>query len=151
MCLTHPRCSYWRSCVWGKIGCDQGGVLWAKMSSGSGGERVYRPQYGACTSPKIVLGAWHRFFETEKAVAAIPTQVTARAATDLAPGHLAAAVIFRSVGVEWDFGAVEHQQQLGLLRMPACEQTVDRDEPSLKREDAIEPRSQTCSALGRRR
>ena len=44
--------------------------------------------------------------------------------------------------MEWDFGAVEHHQQLGLFRVQACEQTVERDEPSLKREDAIKPRSQ---------
>jgi hypothetical protein len=80
--------------------------------------------------------------EAEEAVAAIPTHVTTRAAADLAPGHLAADVIFRSVGMEWDFGAVEHHQQFGLLRVQPGEQTVERDEPSLKREDAIEPRSE---------
>jgi hypothetical protein len=55
---------------------------------------------------------------------------------------VAADVIFRSVGVEWDFRAVEHHQQLGLFRVQPCEQTVERDEPSLKGEDAIEPCSQ---------
>ena len=80
--------------------------------------------------------------EAEEAIAAISTHVTARAAADVAPGHLAADVIFRSIGMEGDFGAVEHHQQLGLLRVQPGEETVERDEPCLQGEDAIKPRSQ---------
>ena len=39
---------------------------------------------------------------------AIATDVAAGAAADLSPCHLTANVIFRAVGVQWDFGMVEH-------------------------------------------
>src|SRR5271169_3308036 len=55
------------------------------------------------------------FGETEKGIAAITTDIAAGAGTDLAPGDVAADVVLRSVGVQRDFGSVEHHQQLGLV------------------------------------
>src|ERR1700732_4769549 len=51
------------------------------------------------------------FGETEKGIAAITTDIAAGAGTDLAPGDVAADVVLRSVGVQRDFGSVEHHQQ----------------------------------------
>src|SRR6516164_1238799 len=55
------------------------------------------------------------FCQAQESVSAIATGVTAGAATDLSPCDLTANVIFRSVGVERDFGTVEHHEQLGLV------------------------------------
>jgi hypothetical protein len=88
--------------------------------------------------------------QPEETVAAIATSVAAGPTTDLAPRYLTADVIFRSVGVERDLGAVEHHEQLGFLFVEAFEQAVERDESGLEREDAIEPRQQDgLAALGR--
>jgi hypothetical protein len=65
------------------------------------------------------------FCQAQEAVSAIAIRVTAGAAADLSPGHLTANVIFRSVGVERDFGPVEHQEQLGLVFVQPFEQTVE--------------------------
>jgi hypothetical protein len=55
--------------------------------------------------------------------------------------------------VERNFGTIEHHQQLGLVFVQPFEQTVDRDEASLKRKDAVESRSRTAllRLVGRRR
>ncbi len=55
------------------------------------------------------------FGEAEEGIAAVPTNVAAGAGADLSPRHLAADVVLRSVGVQWDFGSVEHHQQFGLV------------------------------------
>jgi len=90
------------------------------------------------------------FCQADEAVAAITTDVTARAAADFAPGDLSTNVIFRSIGVERDFGTVEHHQQLGLVFVQPFKQTVERDEAGLKRKDALEPRLQDrLASLGR--
>ena len=52
------------------------------------------------------------FEQTEKAIAAITPDITASAATDLPLRDLTADVVFRRVGVEWNFGVIEHLQQL---------------------------------------
>jgi hypothetical protein len=107
-------------------------------------------QPGAEVIPKSNAQFKASFCQAEEAVAAITTEVTARAAADLAPGYLSANVIFRSIGVERDFGTVEHHQQLGLVFVQPFEQTVERDEAGLKRKDAVESRLQDCLAsLGR--
>src|ERR1700687_2611515 len=82
------------------------------------------------------------FGETEKGIAAITTDIAAGAGTDLAPGDVAADVVLRSVGVQRDFGSVEHHQQLGLVGVEPREQAVEGDGAGLAREDAIEPRPQ---------
>src|SRR5262249_5630960 len=88
--------------------------------------------------------------QADEAVAASTTDVAARAAADLAPGYLSANVIFRSIGVERDFGTLEHHQQLGLVFVQPFEQTIERDETGLKREDGVEPGLQDrLASLGR--
>src|ERR1700675_217466 len=82
------------------------------------------------------------FGETEKGIAAITTDIAAGAGTDLPPGDVAADVVLRSVGVQRDFGSVEHHQQLGLVGVEPREQAVERDEAGLALEDAVEPRPQ---------
>src|SRR3984893_3207164 len=87
------------------------------------------------------------FGETEKGIAAITTDIAAGAGTDLAPGDVAADVVLRSVGVQRDFGSVEHPQQFGFVGVEPREQPVERDESGLASEDAVEPRLQCCLAL----
>jgi hypothetical protein len=75
------------------------------------------------------------FCQAEETVAAIATGVTTGATADLAPRHLTANVIFRSIGVERDLGTLEHHEQLGLLFVQPFEQAVERDEASLERDE----------------
>ncbi len=58
-----------------------------------------------------------RLRETEESVAAVPPDVAPCSRADLAPCDLTANVIFRTVGVERDFGPVQNHQQLGLIGM----------------------------------
>lgn len=75
------------------------------------------------------------------AVAAIAARIASCAAADLALGDLATNIVFRSVGVERNFGPFECHQQLG------CQQAVEGDEPGLASEDAIEAWPQGGLAL----
>ena len=59
---------------------------------------------------------------------------------------LAADVVFRAVGVQRDFGPIEHLEQFSLVDMEPSEQTVESDEAGAAREDAIEVSSQSCRA-----
>jgi hypothetical protein len=56
-------------------------------------------------------------------------------------------VVLRSVGVQRDFGSVEHHQQLGLVGVEPHEQSIERDEAGFALEDAVEPRPQGSVAL----
>jgi hypothetical protein len=85
--------------------------------------------------------------EAEKGVSAIPADVTAGAAAELSPGDVTADVVFRSVGMQRNFGPLEHHQQFGLVGMEPGEQAVEGDEAGLAREDAVELRLQLSLAL----
>ena len=87
------------------------------------------------------------FGEAEKRIATVTTDIAAGAGADLAPGDVAADVVLRSVGVQRDFGSVEHHQQLGLVGVEPHEQAVEHDEAGLALEDAVEPRPQRGLAL----
>ena len=41
--------------------------------------------------------------------------------------------------MEWDFGAVEHPQQIGLLLAQATQQLIEQREAGDAAEDAVEP------------
>ena len=85
--------------------------------------------------------------QSEEGVAAVSTGIAACAAADLALGHLTADVVLRTVGVERDFGSLEHHQQLGLVGVEASEQPVEGDEAGAAREDAVEASPQGGLAL----
>jgi hypothetical protein len=85
--------------------------------------------------------------ETEEGVAAVAAGIASGASADLTPGDLTADVVLRPVGVEWDFGPIEHHQQFALVGMEPCEETVEGDEAGVAREDAIEACLQGCLAL----
>src|SRR5215218_3356129 len=53
--------------------------------------------------------------QPEKGIPAIASDVAAGSAAHLAPGHLGADVVLRSVGVQRDLGAVEHPQEFRLV------------------------------------
>ena len=50
--------------------------------------------------------------------------------------YLPRGVVFRCVGVDWDFGAIEDTQQFGLPLMQAREQTIEQDVAGFSGEDA---------------
>ena len=83
--------------------------------------------------PSLVL-----VHQTEEGVTTIAAGVASGPAADLAPGHLTANVVFRSVGVERDFRPLEHHQQLGLIGMQPRQQAIQRGEAGAAAEDAIE-------------
>ena len=63
-------------------------------------------------------------------------------------GDLAADVVLRAVGVERDFGPVEHHQQFGLVGVQPGEQAVEGDEAGPALEDAVEAGAQGGLARG---
>jgi len=73
-------------------------------------DETMAPGATACYVLGIATGTGVRLlpFQEQKSYEGAP-------ATDLSPCDLTANVIFRSVGVERDFGAVEHHEQLGLV------------------------------------
>ena len=73
--------------------------------------------------------------------------MAAGAAADLASGDVTADVVFRSVGVQGDFGALQHHQQFGLVGVKPHQQAIEGDEAGLLHEAAIEPRLQRCLAF----
>src|ERR1700738_3373727 len=85
------------------------------------------------------------FGETEESVTAVPSDVASRPGADLAPRHLTANVVFRAVGVERDFGSLQHHQQLGLVGMQARHQAIQRGKASAAKEDAVEACAQRLS------
>ena len=85
--------------------------------------------------------------EAQEGVAAIAARIASCAAADFALGDLATNIVFRSVGVERNFGPFEHHQQFGLVGIKPCQQAVEGDEPGLAREDAVEACPQGGFAL----
>src|ERR1700688_3234200 len=159
----------------GEIGSPRGGAPRGQVGVDSGGRAMYEGQnawpLGRLGSGEDDFGqAWDGvsardgesvaevvperdfelgagFDETEKGIAAITTDIATGAGTDLAPGDVAADVVLRSVGVQWDFGSVEHHQRLGFVGVEPREQAVEGDEAGLALEDAVEPSPQCCLAL----
>ena len=62
-------------------------------------------------------------------------------AGDFALGDDRADVVFGTIGVERNFGAVEDAQQVGLLLAQAAQQLVEQREAGDAAEDAVEPRA----------
>jgi hypothetical protein len=71
--------------------------------------------------------------EAQEGVAAIAARIASCAAADLALGDLATNIVFRSVGVERNFGPFEHHQQFRLVGIKPCQQAVEGDETGLAR------------------
>jgi hypothetical protein len=86
--------------------------------------------------------------EAEEGVAAVAAEITARAAAELAPGDVAADVIFRSVGVQGDVGSLKHQQELTLLCLEPAQEPVERGIARLRREDLLKALDELSLALG---
>src|SRR6266851_6683716 len=108
---------------------------------------VWHCETGAEVVPECDAELCAGFGEAEEGVAAVATGVASGAAADLSLCDLAADIVFRSVGVERNFGTIEHHQQFALVGMEPCEQAVEGDEASLAREDAVEPCPQGGAAL----
>jgi hypothetical protein len=85
--------------------------------------------------------------EAEKGIAAIATRITSGTATHLSVSNLTADVVFRSIGVQRNLGPIEHHEQLTLVGVKPCEQTVEGNESGLACEDAIEAGAQGSPAL----
>ena len=80
--------------------------------------------------------------QAKKRITAIAASIAACSGADLAPGHVAADVVLRTVGVERDLWPLQHHQQLRLVGMQPLEQAVQRDEAGAAKEDTVEPRAQ---------
>src|SRR5215831_20043003 len=136
--------------------CKRGQKWWRSGRLGSGEDDFWQLGNG--------LGAWDGksvaqivpecdfelgacFGEAEEGVAAVAAEIAARAAAEFAPGDVAADVVFRSVGVQRDFGSVEHHQQFWLIGVEPREQAIECDEAGVSLEDAVEPRPQSGLAL----
>src|SRR4029078_6536906 len=76
--------------------------------------------------------------ETEESIAAVPADVAPRAGAALAPCALTTNVVFRTVGMERDFGSLQHHQQLSLIGMQPRKQAIQRGEAGTAKEDAGE-------------
>src|SRR5262249_32616267 len=85
--------------------------------------------------------------EAEKSVAAVATGIASGAAAHFSLGDLAADIVLRAVGMQRNFGAVEHHEQFAFVGVQAREQTVEGDESGLAGEDAIEARPKGSTAL----
>ena len=92
-----------------------------------------------------VLGA--RLGQSEEGIAAIATGVASGASADLSLDDLAADVVLRSVGVERDFGPIQHHEQFGFVGMEPREQAVEGDEAGFAAEDTVKPCPQGGLAL----
>jgi hypothetical protein len=88
--------------------------------------------------------------EAEEGIAAIATGVASGASADLSLDDLAADVVLRSVGVERDFGPIEHHEQFAFVGMKPCEQAVEGDEAGFAAEDTVKPCPQGGLALAGR-
>jgi len=120
----------------GKTRGDQGGRARAVTNCWIGWDRESRAEIVPECDAELGAG----LVEAEEGIATVATDIAAGAAADLALGHLAADVVFRSIGMEGDLGAIERHQQLALVGMEPFEQTVEDDEAGATREDTVEPR-----------
>jgi hypothetical protein len=85
--------------------------------------------------------------ETQECIAAIAPGVAAGASAGLAPGDFAAEMVCPSVGVQRDLQAVEDEEQFGLVRVEAGEQTIEGGEMGAPLKDAVEAGAQ-CDPAG---
>src|SRR5215831_10397242 len=136
--------------------CKRGQKWWRSGRLGSGEDDFWQLRNGLGTwdgksvaqiVPKCDFELGAGLGEAEEGVAAVPAEITARAAAELSPGDVAADVVFRSVSVQGDFGSIEHHQQFGLVGVEPREQAVESDETGLACEDVVEPRPQHSLAL----
>ncbi len=91
-----------------------------------------------------------RLGEPEKRVAAVATDVAVGSAADVAFGHLATDVVFRSIGVQRNFRVIEHHQQLVFVGVQPFQQAVKGDKACTPLKDAIEARPQFTASTSRR-
>ena len=91
------------------------------------------------------------FGEAEKGIAGVATAIASGTARDFSPCDVTTNVVLGAVGVQRNFGALEHLEQFRLVGMKPCEQAIERDEAGLAGEDAIELGFQIGLALRRGR
>jgi hypothetical protein len=91
-----------------------------------------------------LLGAG--FHEAQERVTAIAPQVAAGSGGDFAPRYLAADIVFRAVGVQWDLRPLQHREQVFFLGMQPRQQPVERGKVRRSGKDAVEAVSQLAGA-----
>jgi hypothetical protein len=84
----------------------------------------------------------------EESIAGVAAGIAAGAAGNFAPCDVTTNVVLRAIGVQRNFGTLEHLEQLRLVGMKPCEQAVEGDEAGFVGEDAIELDFQISLALG---
>src|SRR3954465_5889959 len=66
--------------------------------------------------------------EAQESITAVAADIAARPGTDLTAGDVAADIVLRAVGVQWNLGTVQHHQQLVFVGMQPRQQAVQGDE-----------------------
>jgi hypothetical protein len=113
---------------------------------GPGEDEVWKGRDGnawdieACTEvvPKADAELGAGLGEGEEGIARIATEIATGAAGDFAPCDVTTDIVLRAIGVERNIGALDHLEQLRLVGMKPCEQTIEGDEAGFAGEDAIE-------------
>ena len=77
--------------------------------------------------------------KAQEGIAAISTQVAACPGADLAACDLAADIVLRTIGVQRDFGPLQHHQQLCLVGVQARQKAIQGGKAGAAAEDAVEP------------
>lgn len=80
------------------------------------------------------------FHQAEQDVPSLAAGLSDGSARDLAFDDDRPDVVFGPIGVERNFGAVQHPQQVGLLLAQPTQQLVERDVAANLAENATEPR-----------
>src|SRR3954467_10132109 len=95
----------------------------AGVGQGWNGGLVWDGEPGAEVVPERHSELLASFHQAQERIPAIPAHVAAGSAAHLAPGHLGADVVLRSVGVERDLGGSSTRSSSGLL---ACNRASSR-------------------------
>jgi len=86
------------------------------------------------------------FGESEEGISAVATVVATGGAADLASDNLAADVVFRSIGVQWDLGMIQHAQEFSLVGVQPGKQAIKGGKTGLSFENAVEAGFECCFA-----
>src|SRR3954447_22498292 len=137
------RSHYWQNPLWS--GCLAASSDEVGQVRDSGLVRDSEPSAKVVPEAEAELGTG--LSQAEEGVPAIASGVAAGSAADLAPGHLGADVVLRSVGVQRDLGSVEHPQEFRLVGVQPCKQPVQDDEAGPTRKEGGVARIRGAGAM----
>lgn len=115
------------------------------MSRAAGSAPDCRSPAGRPDSARTIDPLLARLHQTKQRIAGNAAVTAHCAARDLPLDDEAAQIVFRSVGVERDFRAVQHPQQLGLAARQPQQELVEIVIAGADRKNAVESRFETGS------